>query len=84
MDEDFELPVPFKGEKLMLPARLLRFGYTYRIEVDIDVLKVSFEKDDEQNWRALLSAEALQQYPQHKVDVDLLQAIAAAIDDVLR
>lgn len=82
MDEDFELPVVFKGTELMLPARLLRFGFSYRIEVDIDELKISFEKDDEQNWRALLSPEALQQ---HKtVSTELLQAIVSAIDDVLR
>lgn len=82
MDEDFELPVYFKGNQLMLQARLLRFGYTYRIEVDVEELKISFEKDDEQNWRALLSHVALEQ---HKtVNIDLLQAIVAAIDDVLK
>lgn len=82
MDEDFELPFIFQGKEMSYPARLLQFGYLPRIEVDVDELKVLFEKDDEQNWRALISYEDMQ--ANKKVSVELLKAIAEGIENVLR
>jgi hypothetical protein len=36
MDEGFELPISYNGKELLLPAKLIQFGYTYRIEVTIN------------------------------------------------
>ena len=54
MEEGFELPVMYKGKEILFPAKLLKLGYIYKIEVDIDGVLVHFEKDDERNWRAIL------------------------------
>lgn len=53
MDEGFELPVNYMSKELRFPARLIRFGYSYSIQVDVNGIIVSFEKDEERNWRAM-------------------------------
>ena len=53
MNEDFELPVDHNGRELFLPARFLRTGYSYRVEVEIYGQTVMFEPDEEREWRAL-------------------------------
>ena len=57
MEEDFILPVTFNDDEIELPARLLAYGYSFKIEVDINDTKVQFERDEERNWRALISYE---------------------------
>ncbi len=77
MEEEFELPVTFNGKSLTFPAKLLNFGYTIKLEVEIEETKVIFEPDEERNWRALLSWEDLQ--ANKKLNADLLKAIAEVI-----
>jgi hypothetical protein len=36
MGEQFELPVEYKGEQLMLVASLLVTGYTHKFNVDVN------------------------------------------------
>lgn len=71
MDQDFELPIDYKGKEWLLPARLIRFGYTYRLEVDINGTTVSFEKDEERNWTALVNPET----SNANADVGIINAI---------
>ena len=55
--DDFQILLAYNGRELMLPAKLIKFGYSYRIEVDIRGWKVFFERDEEMNWRALLNTD---------------------------
>lgn len=59
MEESFELTVDYNGRLIELPARLLNFGYTYKIEVEAESRLLIFERDEEHNWRALVPGAAL-------------------------
>jgi len=78
MDESFELPINYNGQDLLFPARLIPFGYTYKIEVDINGTIVSFERDEEKNWRAIIDMANIDA----KINADLLNAIAVAIENL--
>lgn len=82
MDEEFLLPVSFNGNDFEFPAKLLKFGYTFTLEVDIEGTKVHYELDEERNWRVLIPYE---QIPGNKkTDANLLAAIAAVIEEITR
>jgi hypothetical protein len=82
MDEGFELPVSFNKKELSFPARLLSYGYSYKLEVDIDGDKILFEPDEERNWRALIAYEEVS--ANKKMNVELLQAIASSIEEIMK
>jgi hypothetical protein len=82
MDEAFELPVFFNNAELSFPARLLDYGYSHKLEVDIDGTKLLFESDEERNWRALIAYEELN--ANNKISVDLLKAIASSIEEIIK
>lgn len=79
MSESFELPVQYKGKELLLPAQLHQFGYSYKIEVEINGCSLFFERDDERNWRALIETEV---HPNEKLGSELLEAIAASLEEL--
>ena len=78
MDETFELPVSYNNKEILLPAQLHQYGYTYKIEVEINGIPVFFEKDDERNWRALVEPSTMET-SQH-LKMEMLQAIANSLD----
>lgn len=80
MDEAFELPVSYRGEEQLFPARLQQTGYTHRIIVEVGGQEVAFEPDEESNYRALIDPEKMDK----AVPIELLQAIAATIEAVLK
>jgi hypothetical protein len=82
VDEGFELPVNYKGKELLFPAQLVSFGWTHRIQVDVYGTIVFFERDEEREWRALLSLEDLEL--NQEVDVALIKAIGASIEEMLK
>jgi len=82
MDEDFQIPVSYKGEELLFPARLLSFGYTHKIEVDVYSTLVHFERDEEGEWRALMAPEEGEAIKH--ADVELLEAIMLSIESILK
>ena len=49
MENQFELPVQYKGEQLMLKASLLITGYTHKFKVDVNGRSIIFEPDEERN-----------------------------------
>ena len=80
MDEPFDLPVMYKGEEQLLPAQLVQQGYTHKFEVLVHGTAIYFEPDEEGNYRALVDPESIDK----TINLELLQAIAAAIEKVLR
>ena len=46
MDELFEIPVLYKGQELLFPARLLIVGYVHKFLVTIDKQEFFFEQDE--------------------------------------
>ncbi len=82
MDEPFEIPVLFKGELLNFTSRLHMSGYTHKIEVDVDGTQLMFEPDEERNYRAIMDTEHLPKGK--KINIELLKAIANAIESIVR
>ncbi|HEV7333915.1 MAG TPA: hypothetical protein VGN63_22970 [Flavisolibacter sp.] len=80
MDEQFELPVLYKGEEVHFPAQLQQSGYTHRFVVDVYGTEVFFEPDEERSYRALIDPENTEK----QLPLDLLQAIAEGIALVLK
>lgn len=81
MDE-FELPVALNGKEFNFPARLLKYGYSYKLEVNIDGDKILFEPDEERNWRALVAYEDINN--NKKINVELLKAVVASIEAIMK
>ncbi len=81
MDEAFEIPVLYKGQELLFPARLLNVGYSHKFLVTINGLELFFEQDNNGKYRAL--ATASNQVDVKNLDADLLKAIAESIESIL-
>jgi len=82
MDDDFDLSISYKGEELVFPARFLRLGYSYQIEVYINGVAIYFERDEQREWRMITSLEEMN--TNSKWDIDLIRTIAATIDNILK
>ena len=82
MEDVFEIAVPYKNGEVIVPARLLVQGYTYKIEATINGSPIWFEPDEERNFRAVFppDAEASATPP----DGALLQAVATALQEALQ
>lgn len=78
MENEFILPISFEGKELELQARLLRYGYSVKIEVEIEGIVVVFELDEEQNWRAMMGYNDL--IEGKKVKRELLEVVARVIE----
>jgi hypothetical protein len=81
MAESFVITATYKYQQRDFDAELIAFGYSYRIEVMIDGVKVIFEPDEERNYRAY-PADAANAHP--LPDPLLLQAIAAALEKAFK
>jgi hypothetical protein len=79
MDEPFELPVSYHDKEMLFTARLEQLGYTHRFVVDVYGTEVIFEPDEEKKYRAILEEAQLNK----NITRELLQAIAATIEDIL-
>jgi len=80
LEEPFFIPVSYKGKDLQFEATLQRRGYVYILAVDVYSTIVSFEKDEEGNWRALIPPEEKGKTP----DVELLRTIGETIEALLK
>jgi len=89
MDELFELPVDYKGREIILPGKLVRRGYSYRLHISVEEVDVVFEPDEERNFRAIIDNPDLQAIIdnpdlQEKIDIDLVREIGEALDKIFR
>lgn len=82
MNEDFEIPVAWKGEILHFPAKFLQYRYSYKIEVTINGHRFLFEPDEERNWRVLMDHDELKTMP--NMPAGLLEATASVMDDLFK
>jgi hypothetical protein len=82
MNEGFQIPVTYNGKEAQFPARLLAYGYSYKIEVEINDALILFEPDEERNWRAQSSVEDIEK--NKKISTGLLEAIAHALEEITK
>jgi len=80
MDEPINIPVTYKGVEKEFAATVLRKGYFHIFQVNVDGTMVTYERDEEGNYRAVVSPEEKGRAP----DRDLLQAIGEVIEEILR
>lgn len=76
MSETYDLPVTYKGNELSFPFRLAQFTYGNKIMLTVEETEIVIEKDDEGEWRALVSPEQLHA---HKIDQGLIVAIMESV-----
>ena len=82
MTDSFEIPVTYNGQELYFPATLNIFGYTYKIHVEVFGQLISFEPDEERNFRAVMNMENLNGIK--KIDKALLEEIASVIEIIVK
>ena len=82
MEEEFELPVKYKGEELMFNAKLIVTGYTHKFSVDVNGQIIIFEPDEERNYRAVINYSDLEK--RKNVDIELLKEITKAIESIVQ
>jgi hypothetical protein len=70
MNEPFTIAVFYQGTEHEFKARFERWGYTHRFAVLIDEITITFEPDEEGNYRALTETSP------DKIHRNLLQAVA--------
>ena len=80
MSDSFEIPVTYKGQGHLFSASLNTTGYTYKFQVDVFGKMISFEPDEERNFRAVINIEERQDA--ETIDKTLLQEIAHALQEI--
>lgn len=74
MDNSFEIPLTYKSKNINFPAEYISTGYSYKINVDVFGQVISFEPDEERNFRALISYDAI--HEADGVDKNLVEQLA--------
>lgn len=82
MADSFEIPVTYNGQEYLFQAKLNIFGYTYNIQVEVFGQLISFEPDEERNFRAVMNMENLNEIK--KIDKALLEEIASVIEMIVK
>lgn len=60
----------------------MNYGYSYKLEIDIEGTRIMFEPDEERAWRAVIPFEDIN--ANKKINVELLKAVVDSIDRVLK
>ena len=82
MEDTFDIPVTYRGKDLTFPSKLLEFGYTYKIAVDVNGTEVLYEPDEERKYRAIIDLEKME--GMKTIDKELLKNIAGAIETIVK
>ncbi len=79
-DNNFELPVTFDGVDYVFNACLIMYGYSYKIDVELFGSVTSFERDEEQRFRAVVPYDMLNET--RVADKALLQVVAGRLAEL--
>ena len=74
MEQTFTLPIVHNGKEYSFEGELISTGYTYKIRIDISGQIITYEPDEERNFRAIV--ENADHDSVNKIDTGLLQAIS--------
>src|SRR6186713_1495488 len=80
MDE-LRIPILYKGVYLEFSAQVLHFGYSYKIQVDVNDVLVLFEPDENKEFRAVLADPEADLAK--SVDKELIETIVETLDLLL-
>ena len=76
-DNSFDVPLNYKNKDISFQAEYISAGYSYKINVDVYGQIISFEPDQERNFRALLSYDDLSH--SDTIDKALVEQIGHAL-----
>ena len=82
MDHDLEVPVTYKNQELIFPAKFIQFGYSYKFEIDLNGITVFFERDEERNFRAI--TDHFIEHRDDAVNKELLELVAESLTAMLK
>ncbi len=54
MEDNFIIDVSDNGTEMNFDAKLVPFGYSYKIVVNVNNIEVGFELDENRNYRAIV------------------------------
>ena len=77
MSDNFEISIHYKSREILFQASFISTGYTYKIQVDVFGKTISFEPDEERNFRTVIS-QAVLDY-QDKMDKKLVAEIGKTL-----
>lgn len=80
MDEEFNLPVTYRGQQQNFKTRLVKFRYMHKLEVEVEDGRIFIEKDNEGNYRAILANIE----SENKIDKGLIKAIVESLQEILK
>jgi hypothetical protein len=78
MEQNIELPVEYNGKEMIIDGRLVSFGYSYKLYMMINETEIIFEKDDSQQYRALIEKDGSSKH----VDSGLINAVIAVLNSL--
>ena len=82
MDDDFEIQILYNGKEAVFIGRLVKFGYSYRIVVEIESQSIYFEPDEtREHFRGLIEYEQLEN--SKIVDKELVKRIGEELEKML-
>ena len=82
MEDSFIIDVDFKGREYSFEARLATVGYNHKFYIVINGVEVTFEPDEERNYRAILNTS--DQNSIKSVDIELIKAVGEKIQSILQ
>ena len=82
MEDSFSIDVDFRGKEYSFAARLVAIGYTHKFLIVINGVEVTFEPDEERNYRAILNT--WEQSSMKAVDIELIKAVGEKIQSILQ
>lgn len=54
MEDNFIIDISNDGVEMNFEARLIPFGYSYKIIINVNNIEVSFEPDENRDYRAIV------------------------------
>ena len=74
MGGNFDIPLKYKSKDISFPAEYISTGYSYKINVNVFGQIISFEPDEERNFRAIINIYDASET--EKIDKNLVEKIA--------
>ena len=78
MEDSFSIDIYFRGKEYNFEAILIAVGYTHKIRIVINGVEVTFEPDEERNYRAILND--IGQGAIKDSDIELIKAVGDKIE----
>lgn len=80
MEERFQLPVQNNGDEYLLNSSLIVIGFTHKFIVEIEGIEITFEPDEECNYRAIIPYGDLNK--SKFLDPDMLKKISQLLSNL--